>query len=83
MIPEEILEATLVENRRQFPDLIPSMINERYNFSFSRSEEKYGKTEEDRVVFWWEVLVKREYQVFFNKFPKQTEYVVDGQKFIL
>ncbi len=83
MIPPEIIEATRIESKDQgFESLLPKPEGS-YLFSYMFSDEKYGKTREDRIRFWKEVLANQNYTLFFEKFPKSEEHIINGEKFII
>lgn len=53
------------------------------NFSFEFTDKKYGETEKERIEFWSEVIINKNYQLFMEKFPEKQEIKVDNQIFII
>lgn len=53
------------------------------NFMFARTSEIYGKTIEDRVNFWYEVIGDKNYKLFYNLPSSTKEIIVEGEKFMI
>lgn len=53
-----------------------------YNSLFCYSSKKYGTTEQDRLDFWIRVI-RGDYNLYFEKFPKHQSIEVDGQIFMI
>lgn len=52
-------------------------------FQWALSDSKYGSTTLERGMFWQEVLVKNNYDLFFEKFPRNEEINLNGVKYVL
>lgn len=52
-------------------------------FDLGNTNEKYGKTEEERRAFWSRVIIDTEYELFMEKFPETQEIIIGEQKFML
>lgn len=52
-------------------------------FDLGNTNAKYGKTEEERRVFWSRVIIDKEYELFMEKFPEKQEVVIDNQIFMI
>lgn len=86
-IPDEIIIACYEEHIKQF---IPSyelgyylMANKIPIFSYKRSSEKYGKSEDERFKFWAYLFASEDYELFFKKFPRNEEINLNGVKYVL
>lgn len=88
LIPSEILRAMAEESVAQehLPrEMIESCVEKNLvpMFTFRHSNDKYGESEEDRIIFWQNVLHCKQFSLFFEKFPKTQLVEHNGEKFML
>ncbi len=53
-----------------------------YNPIFRKSDNIYGRTEDDRLKFWVNVI-SGDYELFFDKFPKFETIEINNQKYVI
>lgn len=56
-----------------------------YEFNFSFSSDKWGKTTIERKNFWRRIIYFKDYDYFFEKFPElaRTELTINNVKYII
>lgn len=83
MYPKEIIEATRIESEKQKLDDMERSVRGVYRFAYSETDKKYGETRYKRESFWYEVLYRNNYNLFFEKFPNKQEIMIGEQKFVI
>lgn len=85
MIPEEIVEATRIEANRQKTSYTKFFFQKHgyYFFHWSKSDKKYGKTTSERLEFWAQVLMYKNFDIFYKINSNHQKITIEGQEFII